>query len=1008
MTDVELRVTADLDQATKEVAGFRKEYAGLVDSIEKPIRQMEGLQKTQQAAKAAATEFYAARQRVQMLQDALAKVRGPSDALAKSLSGARVQADAAAKAVERQKKKIDDQRVSVEKARAAYAALRASMASGGASESAVAGARQELAEQIELLRRQQAALGSQRTELAATRRSVKELSAAYEQAAQPVRLIERDLRGAEYALSRATKEFDLQKQKVSEQRRELRAAGVDTRKLADEQRRLQSELQNAMAAGRADVDLQRQTVNFQRAIHQAAQARLAQQQQQATNLQQAIVQVAQAKMAEQQRHAAAVQGIRAQSAALKQQALAQRQASLEAARSNFGVTQARAARQELVSLRQQFDLLRNSGTLSTRELAMAQRQLKQRIAETKRELKGLEGGFSLDLGGGRGGGGKSGAAGAAAAIATAAATAGAVAIAQGSDEIGRLDTRLRLATKSQEEFNRAQFELDRIADLTQGDVSSLVELYGRLQRPLRDVGLGQKETLETVEAVSLGLKIGGASAAEAEGAVRQLSQALASGVLRGDEFNSVLEQSDRVAGALADELGVTVGQLREMAKNGELTTETVVKAFGNQLPQLRKEFAQFAPELTAAVTRAGNELKLYWGRQAKESGVTDYFASVINEYAKGVNRAAEAEKQLFDERKTQFDMHAAEMKAIATRAATDAKEILEQQLKDTESALKRQVEAERKASGDLDKAKKAQLDTQKRYKDALASLNTSAPGQADLGQATALKAGARQALQAGNVEEAKRQAQAALAIIQELAKAGENTYGFSGFIKELQAIESSADASEVEDAEKALGAAKQQALDTRAVVEELKQKIKDLKVIVSLSPEDEQKLLNDVAALAKKAGILLTVPMTVTMPELPAGAVPSPAAPPIAPAFARGGILRGKGTGTSDSNLAWLSNGEGILNARAVQHYGADLVHRLNRLSLPRYATGGVHGGGLSLPPMPQLAPALQQQLDGPNFPDLGRMVLEMGGQSYTVYAPPDQASELKLAARKFGRTSPR
>lgn len=125
------------------------------------------------------------------------------------------------------------------------------------------------------------------------------------------------------------------------------------------------------------------------------------------------------------------------------------------------------------------------------------------------------------------------------------------------------------------------------------------------------------------------------------------------------------------------------------------------------------------------------------------------------------------------------------------------------------------------------------------------------------------------------------------------------------------------------------------------------------------------------------------------------------------PQFATGGILRGPGTGTSDSILARLSNGEGVINARAVQYYGADLIHQLNNLRTPRFATGGVMGN-VPVPSIPSLAPALQEQLAGPMFPDLGRVVFEAGGQETTVYASPQDALNLRRLALKFSGSSRR
>src|SRR5690606_21032430 len=104
------------------------------------------------------------------------------------------------------------------------------------------------------------------------------------------------------------------------------------------------------------------------------------------------------------------------------------------------------------------------------------------------------------------------------------------------------------------------------------------------------------------------------------------------------------------------------------------------------------------------------------------------------------------------------------------------------------------------------------------------------------------------------------------------------------------------------------------------------------------------------------------------------------------------------------SILARLSNGEGILNARAVQHYGAGLVHQFNRLQLPKFASGGVIGGGLSLPPIPQLSADVA---GGNQY--LGDTTLVFpGGESLTVSVPASQADNFKTLRLKFGGTGRR
>jgi len=98
--------------------------------------------------------------------------------------------------------------------------------------------------------------------------------------------------------------------------------------------------------------------------------------------------------------------------------------------------------------------------------------------------------------------------------------------------------------------------------------------------------------LKFAETLNKGFVVSGASAAAAEGAITQLTQGIASGVLRGDEFNSVMEQAPVLAEMMAKEFGVTKGQLRSMAEEGMLSAEAVITAIMNQSKAIDAQFGK--------------------------------------------------------------------------------------------------------------------------------------------------------------------------------------------------------------------------------------------------------------------------------------------------------------------------------------------------------------------------------------------------------------------------------
>ena len=309
----------------------------------------------------------------------------------------------------------------------------------------------------------------------------------------------------------------------------------------------------------------------------------------------------------------------------------------------------------------------------------------------------------------------------------------------------------------------------------------------------------------------------------------------------------------------------------------------------------------------------------------------------------------------------------------------ELKKLQDQQVKSAADAIKKQAAAEKVALRELEKVKEDRLKIESRYREALNGLTGG--GEASYAGAQDLKAKANQALKANNPQAAQQYAQAALKMLQDLQAAGENTYGFEGFIKSLQAIEMAANDIEQTNAE-----AKLQSI--RDTMESLKTKaaeLKDSPVSFKLDEASLQALRSQIEALAAELGEKLVLPVAV--------AKPSADQPASVPGFATGGLIRGPGSGTSDSILARLSNGEFVMKAAAVRHYGPQFLAMLNGLQLPKFATGGLVGDMVANAPM--AGPA-----------SIGTVNLTLpGGESYTLQAQPDQFDRiLRRTALKFGR----
>lgn len=157
---------------------------------------------------------------------------------------------------------------------------------------------------------------------------------------------------------------------------------------------------------------------------------------------------------------------------------------------------------------------------------------------------------------------------------------------------------------------------ERVFDISQKTMSSLdatATLYARLERATRTAGTSTADLIKLTETINKGLIVSGATTQEASSTMIQLSQALASGVLRGEEFNSISENGSRLAVALAQSLGVTMGQLRAMAAQGKLTTDVVVKGLLSQGDQIAKEFSNTAMTLGQAFNIATNNVTKFVG-----------------------------------------------------------------------------------------------------------------------------------------------------------------------------------------------------------------------------------------------------------------------------------------------------------------------------------------------------------------------------------------------------------
>lgn len=175
---------------------------------------------------------------------------------------------------------------------------------------------------------------------------------------------------------------------------------------------------------------------------------------------------------------------------------------------------------------------------------------------------------------------------------------------------------------------------ERVFDISQKTRSGLdatATLYARLERSTRSYGVTVEDITRLTTIINQGFVVSGATAEEASNAIIQLAQGLASGALRGDEFNSVNEQGNRLMIALADSMNVSIGALRSMAAEGKLTTEVIVNGLLSQGDKIGQEFAKTTATISQSLEIANNNITKFFGENATvKTGVKIFSDSVIS------------------------------------------------------------------------------------------------------------------------------------------------------------------------------------------------------------------------------------------------------------------------------------------------------------------------------------------------------------------------------------------
>ena len=202
-------------------------------------------------------------------------------------------------------------------------------------------------------------------------------------------------------------------------------------------------------------------------------------------------------------------------------------------------------------------------------------------------------------------------------------------VARYADEYTNLQNRLRLVTTGTANLKKVTSELLSIANQTRSDFTSTGELYARLASSTKELGLSQRQLLNFTKQVNQAIVLSGASAQEAAGGLRQLAQGLASGVLRGDELNSVMENFPKVAQIIAEGMGKSVGEIRKLGAEGKITADIIIDAFDKASASLDADFGTTVPTLSQAFTVLKNNFISFIGKMNEATGITATISGLL-------------------------------------------------------------------------------------------------------------------------------------------------------------------------------------------------------------------------------------------------------------------------------------------------------------------------------------------------------------------------------------------
>lgn len=208
-----------------------------------------------------------------------------------------------------------------------------------------------------------------------------------------------------------------------------------------------------------------------------------------------------------------------------------------------------------------------------------------------------------------------------------------------ADTYTQMTSRLKLVTQYTGDYNTVFGALVDSARSTRSELPGTVDLFTKISPALRGIGLNGQQSVGVITTINKAMGVSGASAQSASAALYQLSQDLGAGALRGEGFNSVMEQTPSLVQYMADGLGVPIGEMRKLAEEGKLTTEALTGALQKMEKQIDADFAKIPLTVSKALASLRNEFLLFVGATDQASGGSSTLANVIGAVAQEFKEA---------------------------------------------------------------------------------------------------------------------------------------------------------------------------------------------------------------------------------------------------------------------------------------------------------------------------------------------------------------------------------